>query len=78
MPSRLPAASWTQLRPSRLSSAAFDRSCATIAAAAIALSVFIDWGCKDRAGAVLVLLMAGALVGVLMRGVQAGTPPALD
>ena len=68
MPIRLPVAHRAQARPLRTSSKPFDRSCAVIGAAAILLAAFINWGCKERAGAVLVLLMAGGLVAVLLRG----------
>jgi hypothetical protein len=76
MPTRPPAANWTQARPAQGSTKAFDLSCAAIGAAAIGLAAFIDWGCYDRAGAVLVLLMAGVLVAVLGRATARGRPPA--
>lgn len=68
MPTHLPVADWTQARPAARSSRAFDFSCAAIGAVAVALAIFIDWFCYDRTGAVLVLLMAGGMIGLLLRG----------
>ena len=73
MPSRWPALRWTQARALRRSSAPFDLSCGIIGGAAIALAAFVDWGCGDRTGAVLVLVMAGALIAVMMSGLQSGS-----
>jgi hypothetical protein len=63
----LPAANWTQARPSERSTRPFDLGSAAIGAAAIGLAIFIDWICSDRTGAVLVLLMAGAMIAFLGR-----------
>ena len=68
MPTRLPVAARPPACVSQNSSSPFEVSCAAIGAAAIGLAIFIDRFCNDRTGAVLILLLAGILIGLLLHG----------
>ena len=68
MPTNLPARKWTNDRMLQASIAPSQFSCAAIGVAAVGLAIFVAWACSDATGAALILLMAGGLFCLLLRG----------
>jgi hypothetical protein len=67
MPTHLPIASEPCCHSGR-PTGPFELSCAAIGIAATGLAALVDWVCADRTGAVLILLMAGCIIGLMLHG----------
>ena len=71
MPTSLPLATRAGTRRGQAALTPLAAACTAIGAAAAALALFVGWGCGDIPAAALVVMLAGAVIGLLRR---AATP----